>query len=1224
MAERRETYMPQWTQRQQQAIEARSCNLLVAAAAGSGKTAVLVERICALVREGMRIDRMLVVTFTRPAAAEMRQKILEAFERIADGEEEQAAYFAEQAALVERAQISTLHVFCATLLRTYFSAVGIDPTFRIGDEKENAPLCEEALRDAVAQAYEANSPEFQALAECWSEEEIQRQVMQVYGFVRTQPEPWIWLNAAAKQYVADTAALEQSAWMEALLSGAQQLIDSALVNFRQALHCCSLPGGCAAYIDSLQNDVAQIEALRSGLPKGYTRLREAAQQIAFRTIGRAPKECDAELKEQAKALREAGKKLIQERLIKKLLEVPIEDHVEDLIAQRPLIEALVELVQTVDEGFSQRKRERNLLDYGDLEHKALEAVRHPWVADAVRAQYDAIFVDEYQDSSMIQEDLISHIAREDNVFLVGDVKQSIYRFRQAEPKLFLSKLEVFSATAETRNRRVDLNQNFRSRPNVLAAINRVFEYAMRKDETEIPYDEEAHLYPGLTLPDEDPPIEFHLLGGLPQDDISGQSSIDIEESTDEEEDERENTEEEESGEAWWDTEIKPGEKLAQEATLAARRVHALVGTPYWDVKKGAYRPLRYRDMVILLRVAKNVAQQVQSIFEGQGIPVYSDAGEAYFMMPEVRMVIDLLRVVDNPLHDHALLAALHGIAGRISNDGLVAIRQACTDPEASYYDAVVLYAQREDALAHRLGEFLTLLTNFRLYAKAQPLEDLIWRVYETTGCYARAGALPGGKARQANLRMLADRAAMFERRGEGGLTAFLWEAEQLRARGDNTSAKALTESEDVVRIMTMHMSKGLEFPVVICLELGRNFHKKGGVTPAVDCHAAQGIAMRRIHPVLRTRYNTLPYEAIKLQRKKEALADATRLLYVAMTRAQHRLILIGHGAPTPQAFQQKIMRWRHAPEGTLLQEAETMMDFIVPSLLRHPDAATLYGEETIQGQGRPPLPDDSRWQVFRQGVIPIEERAMAEVSHWIDQLHADAAAYPPEKQSIAPLLWSPIASSGTKGKLKTTVTALLREGEEASPGHILPQPAPLFLEAQEGASILDGAARGTAFHAAMRALSLPPLRNVTGDVLCAEIETQLDAICRDNRLTEAQRQTIWTEDIASFFVSEIGRQLLASDTVRREWAFNLKIQGDAGMQLVQGVIDCCFLKASGEQRGWCLIDYKTDGDSDANTILKRYTPQIEMYARALVEITKIPIWSASLYLTKKSLFIKII
>ena len=1182
----------QWTERQQEAIQARDADLLLVAAAGSGKTAVLVERICALARENVGIESMLVVTFTRAAAAEMREKILKAFQKEADAGGENGARFAEQAALVENAQISTLHGFCAALLRTHFGAVGVDPLFRIAEEKEGQALLEEALTETVTARYAEQDADFDALALRWSDAQIIDMVQALYHFTRTQPHPEDWLAQALAAYAQDEAALDDSPWTRALAAAARGVLHTAQASLLQAQRLCSLPGGPARYLDAIQSDLQAVAHLLRAVQQGYSALQAEVQAYQPMRLATADKQADPALVEQAKKLRGDAKDAVRERLGKRLYALPLSVHAQDLREQACELRALAQTVRQVEARYAARKSEHNLLDYEDLEHKALEAVALPWVAETLRARYAAIFVDEYQDSSVMQETLVQAIARPRSVFLVGDVKQSIYRFRQAAPQLFLDKAETFAYGEGAAHRRVDLNRNFRSRANILAAVNRVFAYAMRREETEIAYDEDMRLYPGLSAQGEDPPVELHLLeedgAAAPEADAEGTGGAGRQDPL------------------AWAEEALPDDAVAREARVAARRIAALVDTPVWDARQGGFRPLRFRDVAILLRVSRGVAQRVQRALEQEGIPVYSDTGDAYFALPEVRMVMDLLTVVDNPLHDDALLGALRGPAARLSNEALAHIRAA--HPEGGYAEAVQAFAQGESALAHRLRAFHARLAAWRLLSRAQPLEQLVWHLCEETGCYARAGTLPGGRARQANLRMLAERAAAFGRTRGGGLSAFLWEAQQLRARGDTDSAKALGEGENVVRIMTMHKSKGLEFPVVICMELGRDFLRKPAGTP-IKCHAALGLALPFTDCRLHARYSTLACEALRMQTRREALADASRLLYVAMTRAQERLILIGHGGGRARALDDRLARWAADAQGALLSEAATLLDFVLPTVLTHPDGAPLRQAGTDCAL----TPDASRWQVVRHARTPeaaVQADAPRDVAGqlaaWARTQDVDEALL---RETARTLGWQPPAIDPAAPAQKTSVTALLRaqEGEDA-PRELARQPQ--FITGEHAP---DAAARGTAFHAAMRGLELARLRGLTGQALCDEVTAQLDAMVSAHHLSPTQRAQVRAADIAAFFAQPLGARMLHSGLVRREWPFNLRQEEAGRTRLVQGVIDCCYR----EPEGWILLDYKTDADPDTEAVLARHAFQVNLYAQALARITGVPVAARALYLTKQ-------
>ncbi|MDR3051372.1 MAG: helicase-exonuclease AddAB subunit AddA [Oscillospiraceae bacterium] len=1176
-----------WTERQQAAIEAQSSNLLVAAAAGSGKTAVLTERICGLVARGMSVDRMLVVTYTRAAAAELRQRVSDALQKKADGADALAARFAEQAALVERAQISTLHGLCAALLKAHFQAAGVDPGFRVGDDRETAPLLEEALAQTIAQAYAEGGEDFAALAETYDDAQIAAHARELLGCLWMQPDAEAWLHRALHAYGADEAALAQSPWVAEVLAEARSRLAQARAFFAQAVRLCSLPGGPASYLAALETDLALTDALEAASRAGYEAFHRALSGAAHATARRG-KQDDPDLTERAKALRNSGKKVLLPWFEDAGLTRPLADHAEDLRALLPRVCALAALAWKTQAVFDRLKQEKGLLSYADLETKALQALDDPLVAEAVRGQYDAIFVDEYQDSSVMQETLLSHIAGEDNLFLVGDVKQSIYRFRQAEPKLFLKRYAEFSPQAGAKNRRIGLNCNFRSTANVLACVNTVFSYAMQREHTEIEYDEEARLSPAPDTP-QGPAAELHLLmrrdeNALPEDTHA-----------EEEEAPGEGTQTEAAESPW----APPPKDIQLEAQAMARRMLQLWRTPFYDSKQGQNRPLRWRDMAVLLQVSRRVAPQVQAVLEETGIPVYSDTGGGYFDIPEIRMVMDVLRVVDNPLHEDALLGALHGPMGRFSNQALATIRQA--HPEGGFAEAVTACAAKSDALGKRLQDFLAALSAFRLAARAQPLDQLVWRICEDTGCYARAGALPGGHSRQANLRLLAERAAAFSRERGGGLSAFLLDAETLRARGDTDGAKPLSESEDVVRIMTMHKSKGLEFPVVFCLNLSRGFTNP---VPSVSlqCHGELGLALRFVDPRLRTWHDTLPCCAIRARQARQGLADAVRLLYVAMTRAQHQLILFATPPRKGGGLMERLARWSAAPEGSLLPEAACMLDLLLPPLLCHPDGEPL---RALTDRPQAARRDASRWQVTLARAGEVRPRRVQSPQALLAQL--EARELPEAADVAARLAWQPPPPGGEGIRLKTSVSSLLRAAQ-SSESLADASPLPQFM-AQAG----QGAARGTAFHAAMRGLNLPRLQGLAEAALLFELNAQLDALLDTDRLTREERNWVHAEDIAPLFASPWGQALLASGTVRREWAFNLRV-GSPGepTQLIQGVLDCCFLTPE----GWALLDYKTDAYAEAAPLLARYAPQVALYARALYGITGKPVALAALYLTR--------
>ncbi|MBQ7455148.1 MAG: UvrD-helicase domain-containing protein, partial [Clostridia bacterium] len=645
--------MPNWTPAQQEAIRARNRDTLVNAAAGSGKTAVLVEHVLSLLREGGRIDRLLVITFTRAAAAELRERLTEALEK----EATENAHVRKQLLLVRHAQICTLHVFCHHILRRHFQAADVDPMAKIGDTTALEPLLSRAIDESMEELCQSDAPDDQALVRQYADGEIVDMARQLYSFLRAQEEPWAW--AESKLADASGAGLEPFLLLlrkECLmrLEGAQQLLS-------QCERLLTLPGAPDFLEATLQNDREVLNALTEAARAGTL----LDGEIRFATRARAPKgaEFDPSLLDRYAALRDRVKELAKEA--RSMLPSSLAEARAEVAFTLPALRALVNLTKKIDSRYALYKEERNLLDYGDLEHFALRALRDERVRETVAACYDAIFVDEYQDVAAIQEAIVRRVHSENNrLFMVGDVKQSIYRFRLADPGLFLGKYERFGDAPDAPERRILLTSNFRSRGNILSAVNCVFERAMRRGATEIEYDEAAQLRAGLPSAG-DPPVELHLIPDEIEDDAE---------------------EETEAGEA------KKG--WMYEAQLAARRIKALVGTPVRD--KDGVRALRYRDCVILLRAASGRSALIAKILANEGIPAYSDADAQYFELPEVRDMMNVLRVLDNPYQDVPLLSALRCPCFGFSSERLARIRLTDETRQKPFHEAFFALRETEE------------------------------------------------------------------------------------------------------------------------------------------------------------------------------------------------------------------------------------------------------------------------------------------------------------------------------------------------------------------------------------------------------------------------------------------------------------------------------------------------------------------------------------------------
>ena len=1130
--------MPQWTHDQQQAIDARNPELLVSAAAGSRKTAVLIEHVLKLLREGGQVTRLLIITFTRAAAAELRERLATALDQESIGNR----HLREQLLDIRRAEISTLHVFCHHVIRMHFQAADVDPTAKVGENTQIEPLLQRALDEAMENICAAEDADALALCSQYKDEEIVSMAQQLYTFLRAQEKPWEWLENHLQ--TDDAHALQPFLLLlrkECLmrLEGAQQLCD-------QCEYLLSLPGAPQHVAVTIEADKMLINDLVQQARKGTL----IGQSIKFPTRARAPKnaEFDPQLLDRYAALRDRMKALVTEAV--SMLPGDMDEARGEILFTYPALRALARMVRDMDARYAIYKEEKNLLDYGDLEHLALKALSDPRVQEQVAARYDAIFVDEYQDVSAIQEAIVRAIHTRDNrLFMVGDVKQSIYRFRLADPTLFLSKYEQFEGGEQAVSRRILLSQNFRSRKNILDAVNCVFERAMRRGATEIDYDENAQLHAGLETQG-DPAVQLHIIS----DEVEA-----IE------------TEDDDDRKGWM-----------YEAQLAAQLIRENIGKPIRD--KQGERPLRYRDCVILLRNASGRAPHIAKILAQEGIPAYSDADGQYFELPEVRDMMNVLRVLDNPLQDVALLSALRCPCFGFTSARLAQIRLKDETRQKPFYEIFFSLRESEKDIQTACEK----LDYWRFLSQHLPSDALIWRLLSETGLYALSGAQRDGAARQANLRLLCERAQAEGARDS--LHDFLRVSDIAQHTGDASAAKELGENDDVVRIMTLHKSKGLEFALVIMMELGRNF-RMPTESELIRLDAQTGMALKRCDDIARVTGHTAAGRALACKKERELRSEEARLLYVGMTRARERLILLA----SPKSLDKCQAVW-NLPTGDYAAGcARCMLDWIGQAVAE----GLNLGHDTLFTAR-----NGSNWDLryhapseFRQYIAETTKFEQPDVSGAIDPRIVRWMERKPPRQHAQ----------------KTSVTALLRgevllSEEEETPEtkrralklDTLPPEFPAFMQEQQ----LSAADRGTAAHKALGALHLPAICAVSGPQRIDEIRRQLLSLQESGVLSSEEAAVIDVRDLLTFLSSELGRRMLSSPRVQREWGFCLMHEGI----LVQGVLDLCFL----QDGKWVLIDYKTDR-CPAEKLLDMYREQILWYKKALQEITEIPVAEVWLY-----------
>lgn len=1185
--------MTKWTESQSQAIDSRGSNLLVSAAAGSGKTAVLVERIIKLiVKDKIDIDKLLIVTFTNAAAGEMRERILNAIVDEMEKEESDKENLRRQMTLLNKASITTLHSFCINVIRKNFHVLGIDPTFKIGDSTETRILIQESLEEVLEEEYERAIDSFITLIESFSENKSDRKIedliLNIYYFIQSQPYPYKWLKKSVDMFDMEKNDLSENIWIETLEEELKVKLIGAKNTIEEAILITNQDSGPMPYLDALNADLENVEKLKQNIDDFFLGKIKSEDLIIshpkLKTISKKMKEdgtVDEQLQEVVKGLREEYKKIINSLFDGGVLERNMSSYIKDLEEFYPVMNCLYELVKSFGERYKEKKLEKGILDFNDLEHYALEALEHEEVREELRNCYDYIFVDEYQDSNIVQETIINKIKREDNLFLVGDVKQSIYRFRLADPSLFIDKYNSYSKEQNSLNTRIDLSKNFRSRKEILDGVNFIFKNIMSRELGEVDYNGDAYLYVGA---------DYKSLG----DDFIEVNIIE------------KSSEGLEYSEEDIDLALEEMTNAEIEANLIATKIKDLLDKQTYDVKTDKFRDISYKDIVILFRAVRNSANIFEEVFTKENIPVYVDDSSGYFDVLEVKIFLNLLNIIDNKMQDLPLLSIMRSPIGGFTTEELIKIRINCEDKYSSYYRALEHYKKNfEDELSKKINDFVDKLDYWNQESLYLKLDEFMWKLMIDTGYYYYVGAMPGGMQRQANLRILVDRANQFESASINGLFNFIRFADKLQsASGDMGVAKVLGENEDVVRIMTIHKSKGLEFPVVICAGLGKQFNLQD-MRGDMILHKDLGLGPKYVDIFNRVSRDTIPKIAIKSKKKVETLSEEMRVLYVALTRAKDKLILVG----SVNNIEKRAEKWSKKPDIYNLLTSTSYMDWICNSLFNHIDGKILRDLVGIETDELLDIKDQSKWKiniiekidVFKDKVLEEEYKSnfkeklerfkREEYTDFYEEIKRRFEWEYPEEESLK--IPSKIAVSNI---IKTTAEEL----EEINYNIPTLVKMPRFLESER---TFSAAEKGTIMHYIMQHIDF---RN---DLNIKDIDNQIEKMIFDELITDEEAKVADREKILMFFKSDIGKRMLKANHVFREVPFVYRKKASAIIKglnsnediSVQGMIDCYF-----EENGEIvLVDYKTDYVlNDIKTLINRYKKQLLTYKEAIECITE--------------------
>ena len=1240
-----------WTEDQLKAITTRECNLLVAAAAGSGKTAVLVERIIRIItneNNPIDIDRLLVVTFTSAAAAEMRERIADAISKALEVNPN-SKVLQRQLTLLSRANITTMHSFCLDVIKNYYHIINLDPTFRIADETENTLLKLEVINDMFEDYYESEDEDFRNLIEAYStskdDEKLKNIVLDLYRFSMSGPWPEKWLKDSAESFNIETIEeLNKTAWIQILKENIYIEVSGYIRTLEKAIELINDTDGLEPYLQTFNDELNMFKSIIESLNYGIEEIYKEISSVNFGRLKSVKKDkvSDIDVLEVVKSIRDSIKKK-SVKLIEDSFSISIEEALEGIKNSYPYMKMLSKLTLDFIDRFKIKKRERNLLDFNDLEHLCLKILINydeegniipSSVSEGFREYFDEVLVDEYQDSNNVQEAIIDLVSRKSlenpNVFMVGDVKQSIYRFRQAKPELFLDKYNRYPLEEGSLNRKIQLYKNFRSREEVISGVNYIFKEVMSKTVGELEYTDDEALNLGANYKENEDentiiagPIEIHIL------DKSGN---------------KDSLEEDKIEEVNLGEEVKEEEEdvdaITLEARIVAKRIKELLNPDFntgkiykvLDKETGEYRPLKYKDIVILLRATKNWSEIFLEELGYEGIPIYADTGTGYFETIEIRTIMSLLKIIDNPMQDVPMISVLRSPLVSFNAEELGDIR--LLNKEKYFYEIIKEVSEDQyevnEELKSKCKIFINNIEKWRKKAIYTPIDEFIWYLYMDTAYYGYVGAMPNGKLRQANLKILFQRAKQFEQTSFKGLFNFINFINKLRSSsGDMGSAKVLGENEDVVRIMSIHKSKGLEFPVVFTSGFGKQFNLMD-LNKSILYHDDLGFGPDYVDLEKRISYSTLAKEAIKKKILFETLSEEMRILYVAFTRAKEKLIITG----ATKNLEKSISRWMSAaaldreivPASEVLK-GKSYLDWVGMALCKHRDGEKL--REFIGANNSGVVNDFSTWKVkmWSKSDLIVEKDEVA-----VDEINEDDLFIKKEVDRIdeeikrrldykyyyksAEGLPSNVSVSDLKRSLyehedDDVITVNIFRDKEVL--------KPKFLQEKRG---LSASERGTAVHFIMQKLSLDKVSTRE------EIKNQIENMKDYNLLSEEEVKAVERTNFLGFFKSELGKRMMNAynegNLLKRELPFYTEISSleiDNTLEKekytnekvrLQGIIDCIFE----ENNEIVLLDYKTDYvvEGMEEEVIDKYRIQLKYYKDAVEKITGKKVKESYLYL----------
>lgn len=1259
-----------WTPEQESAIMSpKDSNLgaqtlLVAAAAGSGKTAVLVERIITRLKDmenPLSVQELMVVTFTKAAAAEMSARIGVALAKAMESTDDKAlqARLERQLNLLPSAHISTLHSFCQWVIRSYFYKLDIPPTARIGNEAEMALLKQEVLENLLKEAYEHNTYGIFDLSDFFSDDKsdagLQDKVLSLYEFAMSQSNPDGWMRHAVEPYkAAQEQDLRDTLWGHAMWDDQQAEIDRIADRIEQMEPLLESPVGPKKWDKVYQEQLAALAQLKGAQTWSdmvdVCRNLDTFTKASFTSLGKALEkgEVDGALADEFKSLGSQNKDSLKgmKNGLFHIDESVLQQQFKD---QYPLIHNLVELTIAFHKAYDEAKKEQGIMDFSDLEHLCLALLVEPGtegdpkpseVALELQDTFKEIMVDEYQDTNGVQETIINLISRVDNRFYVGDVKQAIYSFRMADSSLFMNKYNTYGLMNDAVERRIDLAKNFRSHENILTTTNFIFYQIMTQEAAELDYGEKESLIPG------------RIVEKAPSDWVGGAVELHLLDTSDTNRSDETDGDSETAGD-----EPENNERELDFIIQKIKELHA--SKKQVQNADGSFRQIQWRDFAVLRRSLAGWGTRAVAAMHQAGIPAVVNERDGYFEAQEIQLLLSLLQIIDNPEQDLPMAAVLHsGLVGLDANE-LGALRLT---GDGSLWSVMHLYA--EQAQDERLLQFIAHIERWRTLSRRHGVADLLWDIYETLDYVNYVGAMPNGLVRRANVMALYERAKGFESSGFRGLFRFLRFVESLRdSNQDMAVANVVTEADDVVRLMTIHKSKGLEFPVVFLSGVQKKFNTMDFNSPLlVDKNG--GIGLKGYYPDIRVSYPSMPWLYCKSIKSDAMKAEEQRILYVALTRARDKLFLTGyinkeikkekgvgahikHAALTQtQALGADLIKagnsylhWlliafaRHLDGGAPLRniielEGETNFDLLDRQCQVKVEIhdGSLYGDldykadvdettiNTVRALGKVndvALPEEivQRFAFTYPNLVAAKTTAkisVSELKRRFAERDAEAVSATDVSMQQKPVISCDITedTTGENAILDTSIPTI----SETELADSVFGRKPLAIAAAD--EVVTGAQWGTLMHEAMQWL---PVKKYTQK----SMTDMLDSLQAEGKFSDEERSLLSDRSLYGFFNSDLGQRLIASKRVERELPFSMLFDGNRvypdvenGERLfLQGIIDTVFV----EDDQWVLVDYKTDRVKSGDELIRRYKIQMDLYKEALERLTNMPVKASYIY-----------